>query len=161
MLTYRTHTLKKYLDELASRSAVPGGGSAAALAGALGAALVSMSARYSLGKGKPRAVEAKIRKIIVENEKIRNRLLKLVELDAQAYLTLVNSRKKGSKAKEKAKKKARETPLEICRLCCRATELLPFLTKEGNPHLLSDVKVAAELLLSGFNAALINVEINS
>ena len=159
-LKYRNYSLKKYLDELASRSPVPGGGSAAAVAGALGAALIAMAARYSLGKGKSKAVEAQIKSIIGKSEKIRRRLLLLVELDAKAYLGLVKARKKNRQAKEKARRKARETPLEICRLCYQAIALTPFLTKKGNPHLLSDVKAAIELLFSAFNAAMINVEIN-
>ena len=161
MLNYRTHTLKKYLDELASRSPVPGGGSAAALVGALGAALISMVAHYSLKKGKPKAVESRIRKIIKESEKMRRRLLILAELDAKVYLGVVKARHKPGAIKAKARKKAREVPFEVCRLCYHALTVTPYLTKEGNPHLLSDIKVALEFLLSAFNAAMINVEINN
>ena len=59
-----------------------------------------------------------------------------------------------------ARRKAAEVPLEVCKLCYKAVRLSPVLVRYGNKHLISDVKVALELLLAAFNAARINVEIN-
>ena len=160
MERFKDYTLQKYLQRLSERTPTPGGGSAAALAGALGAALISMVAQYSLGKGKPKAVEQKIKNILQQSEKLRKRLLQLVELDAQAYLALVKSRKKDKKTQAAAKKRAREVPLEITQRCYEAVELTPYLVHHGNIYLISDIQVGNELLLSAFKSAMINVQIN-
>jgi glutamate formiminotransferase/formiminotetrahydrofolate cyclodeaminase len=160
MKQYANVTLKEYLDELASKNPTPGGGSAAALTAALGATLLSMVANYSKGRsGKP-AVEKRIQKTLNESERFRKRLLRLVDLDAQAYLKVVQTRRGPEKAKKAARKKAREVPFEICRVCYSALDLAPVLVRDGNPYLLSDIQCAVELLLAGFNAAMVNVEIN-
>lgn len=159
-MNYHEKTLKEYLDALAAKAPVPGGGSAASLVGALGAALISMVAQYSLGKGKPPSVEKKIEGILLQSESIRGRFLALVDLDAEAYLNVVKSRKADPEVKKEALRKAREVPMEACRLCFQAVELTPFLVEEGNQFLLSDVRVALEMLLAAFNASLVNVEIN-
>lgn len=133
---------------------MPGGGSAAALAGALGAGLLSMVARYSLGKGAPQAVEKKLKKTVQEMEKLRQRLLELVDLDTQAYLRLRETKNASPSVKKAAVIKAREVPLEVCRLCYKAVDQAPFLVASGNKYLIADVAVACELLLSAFNGAL-------
>lgn len=160
MPAYKNQTLRKYLQELSLRVPVPGGGSAAALSGALGAALISMVANYSIRKDKTRPTDHQVKDILRESEKIRKRLLEIVDLDAKAYLGVVKTRKANSRVKNAALKKAREVPLETCRLCYKAVELTPFLVEHGNQHLLSDVRVALELLIAAFNSALVNVEIN-
>ena len=160
MKKYKDQTLAKYLDALSSKTPVPGGGSAGALAGALGAGLISMVANYSIGKGKPKDVERKIKGSLKVSEKIKKRLLALVDLDAEAYLGVVNSKNAGTKLRNSALLKAREVPLEVCLLCYRAIELTPYLVAHGNKNLLSDVKVAAEILLAAYNSAMINVRIN-
>ncbi len=142
------------------RVPVPGGGSAAALSGALGAALISMVANYSVRKDKPKPTDGKIKGILCESEKIRKRLLEIVDLDAKAYLGVVKTRKASPRIKNAALKKAREVPFETCRLCYKAVELTPFLVEHGNQYLLSDIRVALELLTAAFNSALVNVEIN-
>ena len=160
MMNYHEKTLKEYLDVLAAKTPVPGGGSAASLVGALGAALISMVAQYSLGKNKPPSIEKKIEDILLQSESIRGRFLELVDLDAEAYLNVVKSRKADPEVKKEALRKAREVPMEVCRLCFQAVTLTPFLVKNGNQFLLSDVRVALEMLLAAFNASLVNVEIN-
>ena len=160
MTAYSNYTIKKYLEKLSAKTPVPGGGSAAALTAALGAALISMVAHYSLGKGKPPAIEKRIKNILKLSEKFRKRLLQLVDLDAQAYLAVVQSRKKNKKTKKAALKKAREVPLEICQRCYGAVELTPFLVHHGNVHLVSDIQVGNELLVAAFQSAMINVQTN-
>ena len=160
MKRYKTHTLQKYLEVLSQRTPVPGGGSAAALVGGLGAALISMAANYSLNRNQPRSVESKIKTILQKSEMIRKRFLDLVDLDAQAYLNVVKNRKAAPAQKKKALRRARQIPQEVCRLCVQAIDLTPFLVLKGNKYLLSDVKVAVEFLLAAFYAAKVNVEIN-
>lgn len=161
MKCYKNYTLQKYLEVLSQRTPVPGGGSAAALVGSLGAALISMVANYSLHRNQPRSVESRIKKILHKSETIRKRLLDLVDLDAQAYLNVVKNRQATPDQKKKASRRAREVPREVYRLCSQAIDLTPDLVVAGNKYLLSDVEVAAEFLLAAFNAAKVNVEINS
>jgi formiminotetrahydrofolate cyclodeaminase len=160
MLSYKNQAISVYLNQLASRNPVPGGGSAAALVGALGAALISMAAQYSLGKGKSKKAKAKIKSVFQQSEKLRERLLKLVDWDAEAYLKVVQTRQAAPYIKQAALKKARGVPWETCRLCYRAIQLTPDLVKSGNPHLLSDVKVAVEMLSAAFSSAMFTVEAN-
>ena len=91
---------------------------------------------------------------------MRKRFLQLVDLDARAYLNVVKTRKAAPAKRAAARRKAAEIPLEVCTLCYKAVQLSPSLVRHGNKYLISDVKVALELLLAAFNAARINVEIN-
>ncbi len=160
MKLFKNQPLKKYLDQLASRQPAPGGGSAAALVGALGAGLISMVANYSIGKGKSKQAEKKIKALLIKSERLRAGLFELVDLDAQAYLNVVKTRKADLMTRQKALKKAREIPLKVSRLCYQAVGLTPDLVKFGNPYLLSDVKVAIEFLQAAFQSAMFNVEVN-
>lgn len=160
MKKFTRYPVKDYLDALASREPVPGGGSAAAAAAALGAALISMVARYSLKKGKPPAVEKKITAHLKKSEAVREKLTELIHLDAESYLNVVKARKGTAAQKRRAQMQARKVPGEIAQQCYKALELTPFLVKEGNPHLLSDIEVAVELLYAAFESALINVRVN-
>lgn len=160
MRKFKNHSVKEYLDELSLKVPVPGGGSAAALAGALGAALISMVANYSLGKNKSKTVDQKIKKLLKESERLRKRLIELVDLDAQAYLGVVKTRKSAPAIRKKALKRASQVPRETARLCYQGVLLAPYLVEKGNKYLLSDVEVALELLRAAYNSAMVNVETN-
>ncbi|MBI5150596.1 MAG: cyclodeaminase/cyclohydrolase family protein [Candidatus Omnitrophica bacterium] len=160
MKPFRNYSLSEYSRVLSLKVPAPGGGSAAAATAALGAALLSMVANYSLGKTGSRAKEQKIKTSLKASEQFRKRFLMLVDLDAQAYLNVVKTRKAAPAKRAAARRKAAEVPLEICKLCYRAVQLSPTLVRYGNKYLISDVKVALELLLAAFNAAKLNVEIN-
>ncbi len=160
MPKFKNFTLKKYLDVLSDRAPVPGGGSAAALTAALGCALISMVARYSLGKGKGKQIESRIEKLLKQSEKYRAQFLTLVDLDAEAYLKVVKARKGTAAQKKAAAKAAAKVPLVACRLCYNAVALTPYLVEHGNKYLLSDVQVAVEFLTAAFNSAMVNVEVN-
>lgn len=160
MINFTQQSLIQYSDRLASRDPVPGGGSAAALVSATGAGLISMAAQFSLNKSYPSSITNKIKSLLKDSERIRKRLLTLVDLDAHAYLGVVESKKASPLKKARALKKAQATPKEICRLSYSAIQLIPFLVQQGNPYLLSDLQCAAEMLLAGFRSAAINVQIN-
>ena len=160
MKPFRNYSLSEYSRVLSLKVPAPGGGSAAAATAALGAALLSMVANYSLGKNTSRANEQKIKASLKASEQLRKRFLMLVDLDAQAYLNLVKARKASPAKRAAARRRAAEVPLEVCKLCYKAVQLSPALVRYGNKYLVSDVKVALELLLAAFNAARINVEIN-
>jgi formiminotetrahydrofolate cyclodeaminase len=146
-MSYKDEALKKYLDDLAARLPAPGGGSAAALNAALGACLTSMVVNFTLGKPKYAKYENELKKILENSEKLREELLKLVDLDVVAY-------------QSKNLKDALDVPLTVCRLCLEGIKLCPALIKKGNVNLISDVAVAAILLESAYASACFNVEIN-
>jgi formiminotetrahydrofolate cyclodeaminase len=141
------------------RTPTPGGGSAAAYTAALGVALLSMVANYSVGKSS-RSVDRQLKKLLKANEKMRNRLLELVDLDAQAYLQVVKTRKSAPAVHRKALKAAGQVPLEVSKICYHAVQQAPFLVAKGNKYLLSDVEVAVEFLLAAFHSAMTNVRVN-
>ncbi len=153
MRKLKNYTVKEYADALARKEPVPGGGSCAALTGVLGAALISMVANYSKGKSSSKAVEKRIKSICEKSEDLRAQLMECVDLDAAAYLQVVKTRKASASEKKKALKQARGIPLRVCRLCYKAIQLTPYLVVHGNKYLISDIKVAIELLLASFNSA--------
>jgi len=146
-MIYKEESLKKYLDDLAAKLPAPGGGSAAALAAGLGAALISMVVNFTLGKPKYAQYENELRQILEKSEKLRQEFLNLVDLDVIAY-------------QSKNLQDALNVPLMVCRLCFEGINLCPPLIQKGNINLISDVAVAAILLESAFVSAYFNVEIN-
>ncbi|MDD5731203.1 MAG: cyclodeaminase/cyclohydrolase family protein [Candidatus Omnitrophica bacterium] len=144
---YYNKTLKKYLDDLAARKPVPGGGAAAALAAAMGASLISMVVNFTLGRPKYEKYQKELQLILSKSENLRKLFLALVDLDIAAY-------------QSKNIKKAMEIPLKVCRLSLEALSLCPDLAKKGNSNLISDAAVAAVLLEAAFTGAYFNVEIN-
>lgn len=162
MISYKDDTLFQYLEQLSRREPVPGGGSAAAVAGALGAALIAMAARYSLNKGKSAQVEAKINELIAQSDQARGSFLEFSSQDAQAYLDVVAARKAGDKAaQEDALAHAARVPQMIIDLCQDCQKLAAYLYQEGNPRLLSDVKAAEEFLKAAIASAKHMQEANS
>ncbi|MFH0790549.1 MAG: cyclodeaminase/cyclohydrolase family protein [Candidatus Omnitrophota bacterium] len=144
---YANKTLKNYLNDLAAKKPVPGGGSAAALTAALGASLISMVVNFTLGKPKYAEYEIELKAMLEESEKLRWEFLNLVDLDAAAF-------------KSKNIRNAMDVPFMLARLCFEGVKFCPPLIKKGNINLISDVAVAAVLLESAFVSANFNVEIN-
>lgn len=160
MTNYQNYTLIKYLNALSLRSPVPGGGSAAALAAALGAALISMVANYSINPNQSQILRKKIMTVLRQSEILRKKFLELVDLDAQAYLQVVKTRHATAKEKKAALKEAKRIPQEVCRSVYKAIQLTPALVRYGNKNLFSDIEIAVELLLAAFKSAQVNVKIN-
>jgi len=146
-MSYKDETLKKYLDDLAAKLPVPGGGSAAALTAGLGASLISMVVNFTIGKPKYASFEEELKTILEKSGKLKEEFLRLVDLDVVAY-------------ESKNIRDALDVPFMVCRLCFEAIKLCLPLIKKGNINLISDVAVAAILLESAFAAAYFNVEIN-
>lgn len=161
---YIEKELKEYLHDLAAKKPAPGGGSAAAMAAALGAALVSMVANFTIGKEKYKHIESKVRDLLSKSEDLRFSLTNLVDKDVQAYQKLSDAYKrnadKDSPAIQTALKEAVSVPLEVCYLSMDVMRLCPLLVKEGNVNLISDVSVAQHLLNSAFLSAKIFVDTN-
>src|SRR3989338_8362940 len=157
---YKNSSLKTYLDDLAAKRPTPGGGSAAALTGALGCALLSMACNFTIGKDKYKDVEPKIKSALRETESLRKRFLSLVDLDVRAYHKVFNSRKGKENIYQKNLIAATRVPLEISILALKGYGLCPLLRNIANRYLISDVYVGEELLKSCFKSAEFNVIIN-
>src|SRR3990167_7227733 len=153
MKPFRNYSLSEYTRVLSLKVPAPGGGSAAAVTAALGAALLSMVANYSFGKTGSRVKERKIKDCLRTSEQLRRRFLALVDLDAKAYLNFVKTRGAAPAKRNAARRKAAEVPMEVCKLCYKAVQLSPKLVLYGNKNLICDVRVALELLVAAFNAA--------
>ncbi|MBF0486312.1 MAG: cyclodeaminase/cyclohydrolase family protein [Candidatus Omnitrophica bacterium] len=160
MTQYSSSTLAQYLDRLAAREPVPGGGSAAALSAALGSSLIAMVCGYSLGKGKPLSVEKKINDILAQSTQARLKFLNWVTLDARAYLNVIKTKKSDKFSYKKALKEAAAIPRDLRTLARSQLKMTSYLYKEGNPYLLSDVKAAEEFLKAAINTANIMIETN-
>lgn len=162
---YGKETINKYLKKLASKSPVPGGGSAAALVGAVGAALLSKVANFTIGKEKYRGVEDEMKDILNCTEALRGEFMKLCSDDAKAYkkLSKIFKMPKGEERAKKLKdalKEAMQVPFEVCQAVYKAFELCLPLCRKGNRNLITDVGDAALMLDCAFGSALLNVEIN-
>lgn len=160
MIPYAQTLISDYLEKLSAKEPVPGGGSAAALSGAMGAALIQMVTRYSMGKGKPEAVEVSFSEALDKAGKLRKRLLELVTLDSQAFLNMREAKRVGEEAYKKATALAAAVPAEVKDLCLEALALTVLLHKEGNRYLLSDVVAAEVFLKAGVDAASAMIEAN-
>ena len=163
-------SLRGYLDRLASADAVPGGGSAAGLAGAMAAALLCMAARFTVGRPRYAAFQQEADAALAAAEVRRDELQMLLERDAEAYAhyRAASALPKSSAEEQSARHAALQSatkasalaPMEIARACVGVLALAERLAAHCNPHLVSDVAVAAEQALSAFRSAALNVRIN-
>ena len=154
-------TIDRYLDRLAAKSPAPGGGSAAALVGAIGISLLAMAARYTARKTDKGVLYTKLSKILEFAERSRRRLEKLMAEDEAAYLRLSKGlKKRGVKNITRLYKSAAEVPLEVCAILQNGLGKCNELSAYCKTSLVSDLAEAAILLEAGFLAAKFNVEIN-
>jgi glutamate formiminotransferase/formiminotetrahydrofolate cyclodeaminase len=159
-----------FLDLLASDSPAPGGGSAAALAGSMGAALAAMVAKLTAGREKYAAHEEAMRRVMAEAEEVRKALHRQVLADARAYDGVMAAMKRPKKSEEEkraraealeaAGKHASEVPLESARLALRAMRLAAEAAAKGNRNAASDACVATLLSRAALRGACFNVRIN-
>ena len=149
----------EFASELAAKVSVPGGGGAAAYAGALGVALGSMAGNFTVGKKAYAHVEDQVRELLDQGEGIRERLLGLVEADAAAFEPL--SRAYGipkddptrAEVLEAATKEALQAPLQMMREICDAIEMLEKMEQVGSKMLVSDVGCGASLSAAALEMA--------
>ncbi len=166
----RTKTINEFLDELASSSPAPGGGSAAALSGALGTALTSMVCRLTIGKKKYADVQQEMEMTLRRSETLRVSFSKLIEKDTQAFNAVMRAfampketdeqKVARNAAIQEATKGATLIPLNIVELCAQALPLAKTVAEKGNVNSISDAGVAALMLQSACSAAALNVWIN-
>ncbi|MFL5626768.1 MAG: cyclodeaminase/cyclohydrolase family protein [Ktedonobacteraceae bacterium] len=161
---YLDKPLQEYLDELASAQPTPGGGSAAALSGAMGAALASMVARLTLGKANYADVEPEIKELLQHTEKLRARFQQLMQEDIDAYGKLSASFKLPRSTPEEVNARsgaiqqqlleAALVPLEVVESAFQLVQHCRRIAEIGNANVLSDVATGAILASSaGVGAA--------
>ncbi|MGH7701368.1 MAG: glutamate formimidoyltransferase [Gemmatimonadales bacterium] len=159
-------TLDGWIEELAGGAPVPGGGSAAALAGVLAGALVAMVARLTLGRTAYAREEPRAREILVEADALRAELRRLVDRDAEAYAGVSAAYKRpkdGSgrgAAIDEALLGAARTPLETARRAARLAALAQEIGRIGNRNAASDARVAQGLARAALAGAVENVRVN-
>jgi formiminotetrahydrofolate cyclodeaminase len=162
--------LNGFLEALASDSPTPGGGSVAALAGALGAALASMVANLTIGKKKYVDVEDDMKAVLQKTESLRLELAQLIEEDAAAFDKVMKAMKLPKETdEEKAARKAvmqaslidaATVPLAVMEKCVDVIHLSKGVAEKGNKNAVSDAGVAALMGRAGAHAARLNVLIN-
>ncbi|WP_020179507.1 methenyltetrahydrofolate cyclohydrolase [Methylopila sp. M107] len=164
--------LGAFLDDLASERPTPGGGGAAAISGAMGAALVSMVCNLTIGKPKYVEVEADLKAVLEKSEKLRAELTKAIEDDVQAFDAVMGAYglPKGendeAKAARTAKiqaalKEATDVPLECAKLCAEVVKLAEETADKGNLNVISDAGVAVQSAYAGLLSAALNVRVNA
>jgi glutamate formiminotransferase/formiminotetrahydrofolate cyclodeaminase len=159
-----------FLDEVAAATAAPGGGSAAAYAGALGAALVAMVAGLTIGKKKYAAAEAEMQAIRVQAEELRRQLTDAVEDDAAAFEAVLGAFKLPKENDEQQRTRlaaiqvatlnAARVPLHTVRNALKVMELAAKCAEHGNLNAISDAMSGAALARAALTAAGYNVRIN-
>ena len=167
----RSESKEDFLDRLAGSSPTPGGGSVAALAGALGAALVSMVAALTVGKKKYAEVEEAIKETRKSSESLRSKLTRLIEQDAEAFDAVMRAFKlpRASEAEERARAVAVEkalmdasqVPLETVERALEVLDLARHAAQVGNMNAVSDAGVAAYMCEAAARSAALNVRINA
>ncbi len=158
------------MDTLASKSPTPGGGSVAALTGALGSALVSMVGNLTLGKETYQEVEDDVKNILKKSEKLRNELENLAERDIEVFNQFMATLKLPKETKEQKKERkekvqialfeAANVPIEVARKCQELLDLCQEIAKKGNKNVISDAGVGAILAQASFDSAILNVKVN-
>jgi len=162
--------ISNFIDELASNSPTPGGGIVAALAGALGVALVSMVGNLTIGKKKYEDVEEDIKRVISSSEKLRYELSQLTEEDVKAFNNFMATYKLPKETEDEKKVRvekiqeslieAAKVPLKVAYKCLDIFSLSKEVAEKGNINVVSDAGVAVLMADAALESALINVKIN-
>lgn len=170
MAMYMDQTLQHYLDDLASSQPAPGGGSAAALSGAMGAALASMVCQLTLGKEEYAGVQQEIEGLLRQTEKLRLRFQQLMQEDIEAYGRLSagyklpretgEERATRSIAIQERLVEAALVPLEVTECAAELIQCCQRIAEIGNATVLSDVMMGAILSSSAGEGAALMVRIN-
>lgn len=163
-------SLGELIDRLSSRDPVPGGGSAAAIAGAMGAALVGMVAELTIGRPDAEPHAGELQSVRDEAARFRAELLSLAQTDAAAYDAVVRARRMPRSTDEEREARraavgeamlaAADAPLRIARLAAATLQLAERIAPIGNPNAVSDAGVAALLSAAALRGAAMNVRIN-
>jgi len=166
--------VKDFCDMLASKEPAPGGGSAAALSGVLGASLTMMVGNLTFGKKAYDSLEPEIREQFERDhgtiETVRMELMKLIDEDTQAFNLYMEAVRmpKDTRAEKEAREKAMEraslhtleVPMKVAQNCLMILKHQLIFVLYGNKNAVSDIGVGALLAFAGVEGAALNVKIN-
>jgi formiminotetrahydrofolate cyclodeaminase len=159
--------LSLFLTKLASEAPVPGGGSVAALCGALGAALVSMVCNLTVNKKKYESYREEVNRILLLAGGQKDHLTGLINKDMEVFSRFSDAYKipgedpKRQSAIQAAAKEATDVPLKVAEIAFDVLRLCEPLVKKGNKTVLSDVGVAVVMADAAVKSALLNVYVNT
>jgi methenyltetrahydrofolate cyclohydrolase len=171
MIEIKDKSIQNFLDELASKSATPGGGSVAALLGAQSAALTSMVCNLTIGKPKYVEVETQMLDLLQQSEALREKLTGLIKADVDVFNRLMaayglpketdEEKSARTEAIQTILKAATEVPLDCARACAKAIELSRGAAEKGYSGVISDAGAAVMAGYGGLKSAALNVYINT
>lgn len=169
-MNFGDKTCNDFVNELASKNPVPGGGGAAALVGAIGVALGSMVSNLTIGKKKYAQYEEDIKSILKKCEELQKELMQMIDEDAENFLPLSKAygmpteteeqKKLKEETMEKALKQACQVPIKIVRACHEGIKLHAELVDKCSKLAISDVGVGVQCLRAAIISGRLNVVIN-
>ena len=164
-------SIELFLDDLASRKPTPSGGSAAAVMGAMGAALVSMVCNLTIGRTQYRDFEEELKSVLTKAEELRRDLIKMIEEDMQAFDAVMRAYRMPRLTKDEtatraqviqtALKTATLVPMRCCRACREVIILGRVVGDKGNRNVVSDAGVATVAAYAALRSAALNVFTNA
>ena len=166
-MEFSRYRIDDFLTALGSKDAVPGGGGASALVGALGAALGCMVGNLTVGKKKYAHVEADMYLLMHEAESLRKELAALIQKDADGFAPLSKAYAKDKsdpdydEVMEQCLRKAAEAPMEIVRLSCRMIELHKQFAEKGSVLAVSDAGTGVVFCWAAMYGGALNVLANT
>jgi formiminotetrahydrofolate cyclodeaminase len=171
MTEIKDTSIQVFLDELASKAATPGGGSAAALMGAMSAALTGMVCNLTIGKPKYAEVQDDMQVLLEKSEALRNELTGMIKADVDVFGRVMAAyampkatdaeKIARSEAIQTALKEAAQVPLDCAKACAEAIKLSREVAAKGNPNVASDAGVAVMAGYSALKSAALNVYVNA
>ncbi len=171
MAQIKDMAVEPFLDALASSSATPGGGSAAAIIGAMGAALVSMVCNLTIGKKKYVEVEGEMKDVLAKAEALRHRLTGMIQDDVKAFNSVMAAyglpketdadKANRETAIQAALKQATDVPLACCRAAREVIDLALAASEKGNLNVISDAGVAVLAAYAALRSGALNVYTNA
>ena len=163
-------TIQTFLDELASKASTPGGGGGAAVNGAIGAALISMVANFTIGKKGYEDVQDEFNRILTQSEDLRAKLTDAIKDDVDVFNRVMaaygmpkeseGEKKLRTEGIQSALKEATDVPLTCAKLCRQVIDLSQSAAENGNTNVISDAGVALLAGYAGLRSAALNVYIN-
>ena len=171
MTEIKDNSLHNYLDTLASKSATPGGGSAAALMGAQAAALTSMVCNLTIGKPKYAEVETEMQALLEKSEALREVLTDMIKADVDVFNRLMTTyglpketddeKVARSTQIQLVLKEATDVPLACAKACAEVIVLSRVAAEKGSSAVISDAGVAVMSGYAALKSAALNVYINA
>ena len=168
---FSTSRCDEFVEVLASKAPVPGGGGASALVGAIGTALGNMVGSLTVGKKKYADVEEEMYELKGKADALQKELLHLIERDAEVFEPLSKAYGMPRNTEEEKAEKARvmeivlkdacSVPMEIMERCCEAIDLIEVFAEKGSTLAISDAGVGATFCKAALEGASLNVFINT